>query len=290
MTTEALLDKISKLRQFHKEGKRAPHKPILLLYALGQWQLGNREINWAAHEENLNRILVQFSNNGPTMENPFVRLTNDANGSLWELTNYPNKDGYTAKQLRDAQATAKFSQEVQQVLQDDPMALHDLAAFILDKEFPLSLHEDILSACGIMYQPVVLSQKEREKRKRDPNFREKVLTAYERKCAICGYDVRLGDQLIGLEAAHIQWHNKGGPDITTNGIALCALHHKMVDFGLLGFSDAAELLVSKKGNGTSAFTNQVLQFEHKTIFLPRFEEDQPNPDFFAWQREEVFRG
>lgn len=290
MELDELLEKLSKLRLFQKDGKRAPHKPILLLYALGQWQHGRTEIQWAEHEERLQGLLAQFSNGKPSMENPFVRLTNDASGSLWELTNYVYQlgDNYSAKKLRDAGASGRFGQEVMDVLRMDPMNLHQIASFVLEAEFPQSLHEDILSACGIEYEAVAVRGAS-EKRKRDPQFREKVLTAYGRKCAICGYDVRLGDQLIGLEAAHIQWHNKGGPDITQNGLALCALHHKMFDFGLLGFSDHAEVLISRKGNGSSSY-ERLLEYDQKAISLPRFQEDQPDPAYFAWQRREVFRG
>ena len=60
------------------------------------------------------------------MENPFVRLTNDASSSLWQLTNYVYKlgDNYSAKKLRDAGASGRFGQEVMDVLRMDPMNLH----------------------------------------------------------------------------------------------------------------------------------------------------------------------
>lgn len=291
MEKERLFQQLSRIRKFSKEGKRAPHKPLLLLYALGQWQHGVKKINWTEHEARLQQLLEPFANGKSSMEHPFLRLTHDANGHLWSLTNYAYQtgDGYTAKKLREANVTAHLGKNITDFLESDPMALHELAAFILDQEFPSTLHDDILSACGIAYEMVPSTAQERERR-RDPNFREKVLTAYNRRCAICGYDVRLGDQLIGLEAAHIRWHNKGGPDITPNGLALCALHHKLFDFGLLGFSEEAKLLVSRKANGTDALVEQVLRYEGQGLSLPRFTEDHPAPEYFAWQRKEVFRG
>ena len=62
-------------------------------------------------------------------------------------------------------------------------------------------------------------------RRRDPKFRGHVLTAYEHRCAICDYDVRLDDELVGIDAAHIHWHGYGGPDEVPNGLALCSQHH-----------------------------------------------------------------
>jgi len=59
-----------------------------------------------------------------------------------------------------------------------------------------------------------------------------VLTAYEWRCAVCGFDVQLGAIPIALDAAHIRWHQANGPDTERNGLALCALHHKTFDLGV----------------------------------------------------------
>nr|WP_300465308.1 hypothetical protein [Desulfobacula sp.] len=72
---------------------------------------------------------------------------------------------------------------------------------ILEKNFPTSIHEDILEAVGID-----LEYNNKIKRKRDPNFRDKILNAYEYQCAVCGFNVRVGNSLVALEAAHIKWH------------------------------------------------------------------------------------
>ena len=61
---------------------------------------------------------------------------------------------------------------------------------------------------------------------------ERVLLAYEHRCCVCGFDLRIGSVSAGLEAAHIQWHNAGGPDVEANGLSLCALHHKLFDLGV----------------------------------------------------------
>jgi HNH endonuclease len=37
---------------------------------------------------------------------------------------------------------------------------------------------------------------------------------------------------VGIEAAHVQWFNFGGPDSLDNGLALCSLHHKLFDVGV----------------------------------------------------------
>jgi putative restriction endonuclease len=116
----------------------------------------------------------------------------------------------------------------------------------LENHFPESLHSDILSAVGL--ELGVGGSKER---KRDRQFRQRVLTAYEYRCAVCGFDVRLGSVSIALDAAHIRWHQAGGPDRESNGLALCVLHHKIFDPGAFTLDHAGGLLVSDQAHGTT---------------------------------------
>ena len=51
---------------------------------------------------------------------------------------------------------------------------------------------------------------------------------------MCKYDIRFGDRLLGLEAAHIRWHSHDGRDVVSNGLALCSVHHKALDLGAMG--------------------------------------------------------
>jgi uncharacterized protein len=69
------------------------------------------------------------------------------------------------------------------------------------------------------------------RRRRDPRFREEILRIYERRCAVCGYDGRLGTTDLAIEAAHIKWHAAGGPDAAENGLALCSFHHVALEPG-----------------------------------------------------------
>jgi hypothetical protein len=42
MTTETILSKFDDLNTWKQGDQRAPHKPLLVLYALGRWQQGKR--------------------------------------------------------------------------------------------------------------------------------------------------------------------------------------------------------------------------------------------------------
>ena len=67
------------------------------------------------------------------------------------------------------------------------------------------------------------------RRLHQPDFRRRVLLAYERQCAIC----RLRHAEL-LDAAHIKEDADGGEPVVTNGIAMCAIHHRAFDALVLG--------------------------------------------------------
>ena len=74
-----------------------------------------------------------------------------------------------------------------------------------------------------------LAEVEAQRRRRSTTFRVDVLAAYEYRCAVCGYDGRLGTDSVGLDAAHIRWWAFEGPDELDNALCLCVLHHKLFD-------------------------------------------------------------
>jgi putative restriction endonuclease len=125
--------------------------------------------------------------------------------------------------------------------------------------------------------------------RRDPKFREVVLKAYEHRCAVCAFDARMGASLVGLEAAHIQWHQAGGPATVNNGLALCSLHHKLFDRGAFTLTSDRRVLVSKHLQGSAATEQWVTRYHGSRLRMPRRATSQPDPDFLAWHHKEVFR-
>lgn len=80
--------------------------------------------------------------------------------------------------------------------------------------------------------------------RRGPRWRADVLQAWDRPCAFCGYDGQLVGASVGLDAAHVRWFAFDGADDLDNGLALCVLHHKLFDLGVLGLDAAFRVLVS----------------------------------------------
>lgn len=78
------------------------------------------------------------------------------------------------------------------------------------------------------------------RRLHQPDFRRRVLLAYERQCAIC----RLRHAEL-LDAAHIKEDADGGEPVVTNGIAMCAIHHRAFDALVLGVTPKYAVEVRK---------------------------------------------
>ena len=157
---------------------------------------------------------------------------------------------------------AGFTPEVRAALAADPSHLAAIGSRLLEEHFPESLHQDILDAVGLTLET------EGKARRRDPAFRERVLKAYEYRYAICGFDVRLGTMSIALDAAHIRWHQAGGPDVEGNALALCVLHHKTFDLGAFTVKGGV-VLVSDRAHGTIGFEEWLMAHHGRPLRDPQ---------------------
>lgn len=99
----------------------------------------------------------------------------------------------------------------------------------------------------------------------------------------------LGAVSIALDAAHIRWHQAGGPESESNGFALCVLHHKTFALGAFTVADGI-LLVSDQANGTTGFQEALLSYHGKPICDPRHPDWKPEPRHPEWHGREVFKG
>ena len=174
------------------------------------------------------------------------------------------------------------------LLRRDPSLIADLAHDLLDAHFAESLHEDLLAAVGLDLTRLGVSA-QRLKRKRDPAFRESVLRAYSYQCAVCGFDARVGYTLVGIEAAHVQWHQAGGPDAVQNGLALCALHHRLLDRGAWTLSTDRTVRVAEAAHGGEAFKRWVLAYHGCIVAAPVADEHCVAERHLEWHHREVFR-
>lgn len=116
-------------------------------------------------------------------------------------------------------------------------------------------------------------------------FRRTVLSAYQYRCCITGMTI---PQL--LVASHIvPWRadtaNRLNP---RNGLCLSMLHDKAFDIGIICVTEKLTVHVSRKFQvlKDSFFDTALLAYEGRPINLP--EKFQPNLDFLAYHRENIF--
>ncbi|MCX4970453.1 HNH endonuclease [Streptomyces sp. NBC_00654] len=286
------LERAAKLRQWTGNGIRAPHKPLLLLYALGRYREdADGELRYSGVEEDLKRLLAEYGPaNRTTPAYPFHHLVSDG---VWEVRTDrgPGSPGTGVLELRATGAAGRLVPELRAALRREPSLLGRITRVLLDQHFPPSLHDELREAVGLDLEPVASEPLPAGRRQRDRRMREMVLTAYEYQCAFCGFDGRLGAVPVGLEAAHVRWWAFDGPDDVDNGLCLCALHHKLFDKGVLGVGEGHRVLVSQKFVGRSpAARAQVTALAGRPLTGP-----QPGTSPIAachrsWHTSQVFQG
>ncbi len=287
-----LVEALARVRTWKRGGQRAPHKPLLLLLALGRLQRGeNRTLEYRDLEPDLRKLLDDY---GPSRrshhpEYPFWHLQSDGLWSVESPTPLEPRKGQAippVTMLRDEAVVGGFPEPLDALLRNRPDLVSRAAREILDAHFEPSLHADILAAVGL---DLTLTEST-TRSARDPDFPRLVLMAYEHRCAVCGLDASLDGRSIGLEAAHVKWHSHGGPSTVANGLCLCPLHHKALDLGTIGLTDHHRVLVSARVTGGATARALILDFHGKPLLAPQAGHARPDPRYVAWHQSEVFRG
>lgn len=296
MNDQEILAKISRINVYKSGDRRAPHKPLLLLLALAKLQQGERTLSFKEVEAKLKPLLKLYA--PPTRrqqpELPYWYLVNDG---LWQLDNADNLQKQASGfprigSLRDT--SGHLPQDVYDALASDPALFSSAVEMILDSHFPASLQDEILQATGIdvpeqgtIKEPTLTYN---ELRKRDPAFREKVLRAYEHRCAVTGFRAALGGSFFGCEAAHVQWHAHQGPDSVQNGLALEPTLHKLFDAGAWTLTDDRRVLVSSEFTGSDEAVVRLRGYHGHPIKEPLNTDDAVSVEYIRWHRERDLGG
>ncbi|MEU4888235.1 MULTISPECIES: phosphorothioated DNA-binding restriction endonuclease [Streptomyces] len=314
MTRDELLNALAALRRARIGAVRAPHKPLLLLWLLGRFTAtGSTAVAYEEAEEPVSRLINDY---GPAVMSPalarqraampFVQLER----TLWALCDGNGRPiGPDAPErgawLREHGATGRLLPCVEQLLAD-PGTLTAATRILLDQHFTPSLETAIRADTGLDSPAakegaeLCLPSPSREPRRQPPvrasapsarraGFAEEVLRAYAYSCAICGYDGALGRSPVGLEAAHIRWNSQDGPDTADNALALCAQHHTLFDYGVLGLTEDLRIRVSGLYTCRSDAGRAVDGLHDKRLAAPRPGSPAPAPRYVAWHSRQVFK-
>ncbi|MFJ7999844.1 phosphorothioated DNA-binding restriction endonuclease [Streptomyces sp. NPDC096310] len=292
------LERVGSLRQWTNNGVRAPHKPLLMLYALGRFRRGPEQgLRYSDIERDLSDLLRNYGPNHRTSPAyPFHHLVSDG---VWAV--HTDKGGASpgtgVRELRNTGAEGRLVPELRNALAADPGLLGRLVHLLLDTHFPPSLHADIAADVGLdleldaALRSAAAPTAVREDRRRGVELRRRVLVAYEYRCAFCGFDGSLGGVPVGLEAAHVRWWAFQGPDELSNALCLCSLHHKLFDRGALGLDSGRRIIVSREfvGRGAAA-RSHVLDLSGRPLVGPQSGSAGVASEHVDWHTAQVFRG
>ena len=282
------------LRQHQRDGKRSPHKPLLALLALGKFaSTGSSRVEWAEASTRLAQLIADY---GPpsrigaaqSAAYPFTRLRSD---NIWLLDHDVPMD--RVGPLHELQVVGQFSRSVEDALRDRS-ALGSVARALVESEFPPTLVPDVLSAAGldpdeVLGRGTAVADPELTARRRNSSWPGRVLSAWDRQCAFCGFDGQLGSASVGIEAAHVRWFNFGGPDDMDNGLALCSLDHKLFDRGVLGLAEDLTITVSDAFTARTPAGRRIYELLGRNV-TPRRGTQLPAARHVSWHAAQVFKG
>jgi putative restriction endonuclease len=294
-TASALLNSFSNVQVYSSAGRRAVHKPLLILLAIADvTKGGSGRFSFNEVEPVLAALINEFGNtaidgSAPRAHYPFWYLKNDG---FWSFRDYEGLTPRTGKGkggepsisvLRAVNAEAGLVQDVALLLASDPVLRTQAINQLLDASFPETRRQDVLDAIGIELEAPAPA-------KREAAFRQSVLLEYGYRCAICGFDGRIGPTSVGIEAAHIKMFSFGGTNNVTNGIALCSLHHKLFDAGALTIeAESLEVRISSRFSGLSSGVGLLIQSARTRVkHLPLRTSSSPGYESLKWHNSQIF--
>lgn len=129
-------------------------------------------------------------------------------------------------------------------------------------------------------QPRQYAVSETRRALRAIDFSARVLNAYGHRCAMCGIQLKL------VDGAHIlPVQEPGSTDETSNGIALCALHHRAYDRCLITFGSDYTIQINAKKVSELRMSDLVGGFQRfrenlrEVIRVPDEQTSRPKPEF-----------
>jgi putative restriction endonuclease len=128
-----------------------------------------------------------------------------------------------------------------------------------------------------------------KQRLHQPEFRAKVLLAYDTRCAVC--QLKHGRL---LDAAHIIGDSEdGGDPVVTNGLTLCKIHHASYDSNMMGIAPDytvhvnRELLEEVDG---PMLKHGIQEMDQRPLSIPVRRGDQPDRERLAQRYENFLAG
>ena len=302
-----LLQHFDRLTIWRRGDERAPHKPLLALWAIGQCLQGqDRLIEYNVIHNSLLVLLQKFGPPRKTYkpQEPFWRMQKD---KIWDV---PQADlvpqhaggGVSPTRLRDLNILGGLPAPLYDAFRSDPALALRVARKLVDSHFPWTMRSAVLEATlgdhafslspATEYDHSSILGPAFGRRNRNSKFRKSVLETYDYKCAVCEYSFEFpAGHWPALEAAHIRWHSHEGPDESENGLSLCVLHHELFDWGIFTVQpDTLNIMVTRAI--LEKDTDNPITDLHGTPLqtIPGSRSDRPATEHLNWHTKNVFRG
>lgn len=311
------------LRRDSKNGG-APHKPILLLSVIHEYEVGRILDNRIFITPELTHSFSVFWNQIVTTSHdqrfalPFYHLTGEK-GDWWQLVpnagceiwidnvgsmrSFGNLSAAVAYAEIDANlAILLLNKESRAILKQ---AI--LKAYFFDQQFQSidrqednyfnDLRNEVYEPSAT-YKTKLLNLKKQldtetyqiEVYNRSTIFRREVVKIYNEACCVSALRVSALFTITMVDACHVVPFAKSFDNSLTNGIALCPNLHRAFDRGLVSVNNHYEVILSTafKENTQSEFSFS--KIEGKTIALPSDKDFWPSFANFEWHRKNVFKG
>lgn len=153
-TVQQAVAAVERMQPWRRGSEVAPHKPLLLLWAIRRLQLGRpRLVDFNEAEVELRDLIARFSPGRMRVhpEYPFWRLQADG---LWEVEDadtFPSRASNTdppLSALREGHARGGLPAELHTALHRDASAAEAFALVVVRRFFDASDHADVLVAVG----------------------------------------------------------------------------------------------------------------------------------------------
>lgn len=149
MEREELVRRFQAIKVWKRHGVSAPHKPLLVLYAIGALLWGKSRLLPFTHiDEHLGFLLREFGseNSGENAYIPFWRLQRD---QLWVVTDAckirltSKKDPYISDLIK-YDVSGGFNVQIFSQLRTDSDFAFEIAQMMLDRHFSAQSHAKVL--------------------------------------------------------------------------------------------------------------------------------------------------
>ncbi len=300
-----------KLNRATKNGKKAPHKPILLISIIDLIITGEIKQNkiritpeLVSRFKDYWSLLVKDSFFKANFSLPFYHLKSD---QFWHLTTLPRKEIILTSSnsiksfshLCDAIDYASFNNDLFLLLLN-PSSQRTLRNYLLDTYFGIrvdlipdyifkKIELEILKEAPPHYQKLIENSDEEELFVRSGAFKKTIPKIYNHTCCITRHRIISGYDMQMIDACHIVPFANSHDDTISNGICLSPTFHRAFDRGLISINEDYKVIVSSRFSETGSDIS-LKSYDGKSIFIPSIEKYKPSFENLKWHRDNVFKG